>query len=63
MAKICNNFVAAGAKVIFNFALDSVIRKIKETTLESVCLKNVTETLICCHSCLNDSCPGGFYTL
>jgi len=34
MAKICSNFVAAGAIVIFNFALDSVIRKVKETTEE-----------------------------
>jgi hypothetical protein len=34
MVKICSNFVAAGAKLIFNFALDIVIRKVKETTQE-----------------------------
>jgi hypothetical protein len=34
MAKICSNFVAAGAKVIFNFTLDIVIIKVKETIQE-----------------------------
>ena len=32
MAKMCSNFVAAGAEVTFNFALNSVIWKVKETT-------------------------------
>jgi len=34
MAKMCSNFVAADAKVVFNFALDIGIRKVKETTQE-----------------------------
>jgi len=65
MAKMCSNFVAADAKVIFNFALDSVIRKVKETTHEYSLFKkmftkveSITETSVCCRSCSD-----GYYTL
>ena len=68
MAKICCNFVAADAKVIFNFALDSVIRKVKKPHKNAVCLKNAYESSKCYRSfclltqLLNGSCLVGFYT-
>jgi len=43
MAEMCSNFVAADAKVIFNFALDIVIRKVKETTQECSLFKKCSQ--------------------
>lgn len=50
MAKMCSNFVAADAKVIFNFALDIVIRKVKKPHKSGVCLKNVNKSRKCCRN-------------
>ena len=56
MAKMCSNFVAAGARVIFNFPLDRLERS-KKPQKNAVCLKNaykvesVAETSVYCRIC------------